>query len=200
VVQPLAQAIGRHGLVRDDFGALIDARETDVRTEPMATLAELETYAEATSAGLNRIALAVLGAGDGASAAAARHVGIAWALTGLIRAVPSQLGQRRLFLPRQICEQYGVTIDDLTSKEGRAPAFRALAVIADLARAHLAAMRDPAETAAPQARPVLLAATLADRYLARLARAGYDVFSPGTVAALRLAPWHLAVAAWRGRY
>lgn len=200
VVQPLAQAIGRHDLARGDFEALIDAREADVRTEPMASLAELEAYVETTSAGLNRVALAVLGAADGASGEAGRHVGIAWALTGLIRAVPSQLSQQRLFLPKQICEQYGVTVDRLMNKETRSSAFRALAVIADLARAHLAAARDPAKAAAPSARPVLLAATLADRYLAGLARAGYDVFRPGAVTALLLAPWHLAVAAWSGRY
>ncbi|MSP87683.1 MAG: squalene/phytoene synthase family protein [Alphaproteobacteria bacterium] len=200
VVQPLAQAIRRHDLARQDMDALIDAREADLRTEPVETLADLEAYAEATSAGLNRIALTILGAGGDPGGTAGRYVGIAWALTGLIRAVPSQLGQQRLFLPREICEQYGVTVDDLMNKVNAASAFRALAAIADLARAHLTAGRDPGGPIEPAARPVLLAATLADRYLARLARAGYDVFRPGAVAPLRLAPLHLAVSAWHGRY
>jgi phytoene synthase len=171
-----------------------------LRIEPVETLAELEAYADATSAALNGIALTILGADGGAGGKAGRHVGLAWALTGLIRAVPSQLGQGRLFLPREICRQYGVAIDDLTNRSNVKPAFRALAAIADLARAHLAAARDPGEPVDPAARPVLLAATLTDRYLARLARAGYDVFQPGLMAPLRLAPLHLAVGAWRGRY
>lgn len=196
VVQPLAETIRRHDLPRQALDALIDAREADLQAEPLETLAHLEAYAEATSAGLNRIALIIQGAGAGPSQDAVRHVGIAWALTGMIRALPTQHRQGRLFIPRQICAQHGLSLDTIDGAAARG----ALGSIADLARAHLAAARDLAGQVEPAARPVLLAAILASRYLARIARADHDVFQPGVVAPLRLAPWHLAVAAWRGRY
>jgi phytoene synthase len=194
VVQPLAAAIARHGLARGGFEELIDARETDLEDEPPATLGALEAYAAATGAGLNALALGILGAAGAASAGAGRHVGTAWALTGLIRALPFHARQKRLFIPKQICEQNNLNIGLIMEMKFTDRLDQALGMIADLARGHLRAARGLRAEAEPSARPILLAATLADHYLDRLARAGYDVFRPDVVAPARLAGWRLA---WR---
>src|SRR5947209_10206033 len=85
VVEPLAAAVREFGLTRDHFDRLIDARETDLADEPQASLAAVEDYAESTSAGLVYLALEVLGAHNSAAAEAAHHIGIAYAIAGLLR-------------------------------------------------------------------------------------------------------------------
>src|SRR3546814_3294162 len=113
VVQPLADVIIRHGLQRKHFDRLIDAREADLVDDPPAVMAALEEYAEATSATLVLLALDVLGAADDSACRAGREVGIVWALTGLLRAVPFHVRQRTLMLPRELTERHGVNVRDV---------------------------------------------------------------------------------------
>src|SRR5882672_10013553 len=76
------------GATPADFEPLLVAREQDLDEGAPADLAALEAYAEATSATLVRLAARLLGAEDDTTRAAARHVGIGWALVGCLRAVP----------------------------------------------------------------------------------------------------------------
>ncbi|MEX0698042.1 MAG: squalene/phytoene synthase family protein, partial [Dongiaceae bacterium] len=114
VAAGLAGAVTRHGLSRRHFDRLIDARETDLSESPPADLAALVDYAEGSSSGLVLLALEALGGGGGAAAAeAGRRVGIAWALTGLLRAVPFHASARRLYLPQDLIERTGLQPDAL---------------------------------------------------------------------------------------
>src|SRR5258706_5215376 len=63
VVQALAAAIEAHGLPREKFEALIDARESDLEEEPPADLAALLRYAEASAGHLVALAARILSAG-----------------------------------------------------------------------------------------------------------------------------------------
>ncbi|HEY0836196.1 MAG TPA: squalene/phytoene synthase family protein, partial [Azospirillum sp.] len=99
VVRPVAAAVEAHGLTRGHFDTLIDAREADLDDEPPASLECLVNYAEVTATPLVRLALEVLGVRGDAAADAARHAGIAHALTGILRAVPFHARQGRVMLP-----------------------------------------------------------------------------------------------------
>src|SRR5260370_28207167 len=61
VVEPLTAASRELALTRAHFDRLIDARETDLDDDPPVNLAALEAYAEASSASLVYLALAILG-------------------------------------------------------------------------------------------------------------------------------------------
>ncbi|MBM3524574.1 MAG: squalene/phytoene synthase family protein, partial [Alphaproteobacteria bacterium] len=74
---------------------LIDARERDLDDAPPDSLAALEDYGAATAGRLAAIALRVLGLYDLPARAAAVTSGTAWALTGLLRAAPQWVAQRR---------------------------------------------------------------------------------------------------------
>ena len=180
VVQPLARAVQRFALPRGPFDALLDGRELDLQDEPPGDLAALERYAEATSASLTQLILNCLEARQPRTAQAGRHVGIAWALTGLLRAVPFHSSQRRLFLPLDRLEAAGLTPDDVC--ERRKPKALAVVVagIAAEARRHLREARRLRVGIKRRALPALLPATLLDGYLARLARYRYDVYHPKT--------------------
>jgi phytoene synthase len=200
VAEPLARAVGRHGLPRALFDRLIDAREFDLEDTPPATLAALEGYAGATGGALVELALHVLGAAEPAALLAGRHVGAAWALTGLARAVPYHACARRQYLPRAIMVETGAREGDLFELRATAPLAAAVREVAEAARRHLAAARAERASVPRQAVPALLPATLAGLYLDRLDAIGHDVLArPPEVGRLRRQIGVLR-AARRGRY
>lgn len=171
---PVAQALAATSFDREVVERLLTARELDMEDRPIADLSGLEAYAEATSAGLSRLALDQLEVGDAASRAAARHVGIAWSLVGLLRALPFHASRRRLYLPASLLQQTGTDAEAVLAGRFDAALGRAVERIAATAAAHLRAGR---EISVPRsALPVLLPATLADRHLARLSGVGHDPF------------------------
>src|SRR5215469_15086260 len=112
VVGPLTAAIRGLGLGREHFARLIDARERDLDDAAPATLAALEGYAEGTSAPLIRLALEVLGAVTPQTLGAAAPIGIAYALTGLIRAMPLFARTGRWVIPDDIAAEAGLDPGD----------------------------------------------------------------------------------------
>jgi NADH dehydrogenase [ubiquinone] 1 alpha subcomplex assembly factor 6 len=199
VVQPLAEAIRRFDLTRYHFDRLIDARETDLDDAPPTSLAVLEDYAENTSARLVWLALEILGARDAASNEAGRHLGIAWALVGRIRAIPSHARARWSTLPADLVTE--TALDERDYFELRAsPALSALVErIADAARQRLAAARALRSSVPRRARPALLLAAPARAYLRRITSARFDPFNAALAAPDTLASWRLALAALAGR-
>lgn len=200
VLQPLAEAIGGFGLTRTHFDRLIDARERDLDDAKMATTAEFEAYAEATCVPLVDLALEVLEAGGAAAREAARHVGVAWGVAGLIRAVPFHVAQRRLLLPCDLLTHVGVDRADLLAGH-RPPALKgAIAGLASAAAAHVAQARRLRSDVERRAVPALLGAAVVDGHLRRLQRAGYDVFDDGLDRFAAAAPLRLTWRAVAGRY
>jgi NADH dehydrogenase [ubiquinone] 1 alpha subcomplex assembly factor 6 len=197
VMAPLAAAIRRHDLTRYHFDRLIDAREADLAEEPPADLAALERYAEDSAARLVRLALEILDARDAESAEAGRHVGIAWSLVGLIRALPVHAGLRRLSLPADLVAETGLDMARFLEAKPSPALSRIVERLATRAREQLVAARARRGAVARGALPALLAARLADFHLARFARAGYDPFAPALARPDTLAGWRLASAAWR---
>jgi len=178
VAAPLTAAIRGFALTRDPFDRLIDARERDLADEPFSDLAELEAYAEATSAPLVHLALQVLDGGSGSlpnRGRLARHVGTGYALAGLLRSMP---------------------FHDRAGRPRISPAISP-SEIAATARRHLEFSR---KLVSPRvARPALLPAVIARHYLARLNRAGGDPFARGLQKPDPLQVWRLALANLTGR-
>lgn len=198
VVTALAGIIARHTLARDDFETLLDTRVRDMDDEAFHTALDLEAYAEGTSAPLTALALQILGARDAQSRGAGRHVAIAWALTGMLRAVLFHARANHVLLPEDLLARESLTPHDVQERRNAARLARVVAEVAQTAEAHLAKAR--AHTGVPRrAVPALLPATLADRYLDGLRRRAYDVFDPRH-ALQRPAVGRLIWNAWRGRF
>ncbi len=201
VVTPLAAAIRERALARGTFDALIAAREADLADAAPASLAALEAYAESSSAGLVLLALEVLGEGGAAAQAAGRAVGIAYALSGLLRAVPFHARAKRLYLPRDLVDAAGLDVERELFELRPSPAlYRVVEEVAARARVHLAAARAMRPLPSRAALPALLPAVLAGADLARLARAGYDPFAPQVARPDPWRSWRLTLASLRGRY
>ena len=179
VVEAITATIREFGLTRDHFDGLIDARETDLADEPPASLAALEEYAESTSATLVYVALEVLGMHEPAAREAGLHVGVAYSLAGLLRAMPFR---ERQIIPADIPTPYGVT------------------TVAAAGLRHLQAARALRNRIPRSALPALLPAIIAQQSLARLKQAGNNPFDPTLATPDPLQSWRLAVAALFNRF
>lgn len=200
VVEPLAAAIARHGLDRAQFDLLIDGREADLDDEAPADMECLVNYAQVTGAPLARLACQTLGARDEASLEAARLVGTAWALTGILRATPFLARGHRSRLPLTLMTEHGVTepaLFDLKPEPGLAKVAQA---VADTARSLLKQARLLRAQVPKAALPALLPATLADHYLGRISKAGYDPMSPALLRPTIGRPLAVGWAATIGRW
>jgi phytoene synthase len=195
---PLAELVHRHHLPIEAFDALLTAREQDLSGSGPADAAAAEAYADHTSGGLTRLALMVLGVTDEATLAAGRHVGIAWALVGQMRALGLHLSQGRLALPASDLAAAGTDAEAvLAGTAPRAAIAVAVKAMGERAAEHLVQARR--QRVGKDALAALLPATLASAHLAVLAKAGWDPFNP-LVAAARPRPLRLAWAHVRGRF
>jgi NADH dehydrogenase [ubiquinone] 1 alpha subcomplex assembly factor 6 len=202
VIGPLARAIDRRGLPRGPFDRLIDAREVDLSGAPPEDLAALEAYAEGTAASLFALALGVLGssAEEGPPAELAHHLGLAWALTGLARAVPFHARQKRSYLPKALTRQAGLEDATLFDLHATPALARVVERLAMRAAEHVQAVRRLRGELPRNAASVLLFAPLAAGHLSRLRRAGFNPFEPEVQAVRPGAIWRLAWAALMRRY
>jgi phytoene synthase len=200
VAMPLAAAIAEHKLDMALLERLIDAREQDMESDPPADLAALVDYARGTSGTLTELALEVLGRPDSAVREAGRALGIAWALIGLLRAVPFHAGQRRLYLPASLAAEAGLSPGQLFER-GASPAVdRVVRQLAEESRRWLAQAEGARRAVDRRFQPAFLPASLARGHLRRLSAAGYNPFDvrvqqppPGRV-------WGLALRSLLGGY
>jgi len=200
VVEALAAAIRERGLERVHFDRMIDAREADFADDPPANLAALEAYAEGTSSQLVYLALEALGVRGPEAAEAGRHVGIAYALAGLLRALPVLTASGRRVIPADIAARAGLDLDDGRRGRGSSALPAAVAEIAAAAEDHLQAAQKRRGAVTRAALPALLPAVVAEHSLRRLRHAGYDPFDPALARPDPLQSWRLATAALRRRF
>ncbi len=194
VVEPLAAAARRFNLPIRDLHPLLDARGFDLEDRAPANLDELERYAEATTAPLNRLAFQVLGVSGDAADGAAAALGKATAITGLLRAIPFHARQRRVYLPTAVVEEVAVEMGELFELRPHAGLARAVERLACAAGLHLEAARAAARLLPRRSAAVMLQATLVAGHLKTLRRSGFDVFDPAVQSAH---PARLLSLAWR---
>ena len=200
VVQPLAAAIRRHGLDRSLFDRLIDAREGDMGETPPAGLPALVGYVDATAGGLGLLAAQTLGGASEQAARAVRAVWIAWALAGLLRAVPFHARHRRVHLPQDLLAHHGLDVHDILERH-RPPALAdVVRAVAVEARGQLATGRALGRAAPRRLLPVMLLGTLAAKYLRQLEAVGFDVYAPRLQEVPPGRVWRLLWASLRGRF
>ncbi len=179
----LAEAVRARDLPAEPFERLLAARESDFQDETPPDLAALEGYAEATSGTLVDLVLTILRQDAGAAREAGRHVGIAWALTGLLRAIPAHASRRRSFLPRDLVEDAALDIESVFAGRPGEGLRDVVRQIAARAREHLSEARALRRDVPRAAVPALLQGVLADRYLARLESARFAPFDATVQAA-----------------
>lgn len=194
VALALLDTVDRFRLPRQAFLALLDARTFDLYDDPMPTVADLEGYCGETSSALMRLASLVLAGGEECGGAeAAGHAGVAYAITGLLRAFPWHAGRGQLYVPADILARHGVARAEIVAGRDSLGLRAALADMRDLARHHLERFEDQCASLSRDVAAAFLPVTLVPLYLRRIARGDYDPFR--TI--VEVPQWQRQWALWR---
>ncbi|MEM7171413.1 MAG: phytoene/squalene synthase family protein [Pseudomonadota bacterium] len=194
VVQPLERAIETYRLDPDLLEGLIDAREFDLKRQAPKDLKALEAYAAATSASLNQLALTILGPVDPQVIEAGRQLGKAWALTGLMRAIPFHAAQKRCFIPSDIATNENLTLGDLFELRPSRALSASLRPLWTAAQDFLENSQSLNRKAQKEGRGVFLLAKLCRLYLERLDQAELNPFDDKVQRPLSGRTWRLFIA------
>ncbi len=182
VAAALRDVVVRYRLPPRTLVDLIDARSFDLYDEPMASLSYLVRYAMHTSSALIDLAARILcdgrepGTGD-----LARHAGIAYAIAGLLRALPIHAARGQLYLPAELMQRYGAQSSDVFSGNATIELRAVLAELRLRARHDLGAARGLLNEMPPAVAPALLPVALVRPALDRMERRGYRPFDPGEI-------------------
>jgi phytoene synthase len=177
VAAALLDAITTYHLPKEALFALVDARIFDLYDDPMPNVNDLEGYAGETSSALIRLATLVLtGATDKASAEAAGHAGVAYAVTGLLRAFPLHARRGQCFVPLDLLKAHGVGRDEAVSGTVTPGLRAALADMRNLARRHYEQAQAALRGVARENLPAFLPLALVPADLARMERREHDPF------------------------
>src|SRR5882724_1205094 len=198
VAAAIRSTVVRYGLPPRVLAELIDARSFDLYDEPMASVAYLERYAQQTSSVLIELAARILRDGrDPEISGIAGHAGIAYAVAGLLRALPIHASRGQLYLPADLMQRYGAQSADVLAGKATTEIRAVLAELRLRARQHLAAVSRTLSAAPPDVLPALLPVALVMPALDRMERRGYQPFAPTELPQWRR-QWTLWRAARRG--
>jgi phytoene synthase len=187
VAAALLSALERYRLPAESLIAVVEAHRFDLYDEPMAAIADLETYAARTSAAVIALAARILGA---EAEPAAEAAGAAYAINGLLHAFPLHAARHQLYVPIELLERHRVQLHDIFAGQTSGELNAALAELRSLARRHLATTLDRVTALPRQALPAFLPVALVRPSLALLERG--DAFAPA-----ELSPWRRQWLLWR---
>jgi phytoene synthase len=176
VAAALQSTIERYDLSAATLGALIDAHRFDLYDDPMATLADLEAYADKTSSALIAAAAQILG---GRADDVARPAGIAHAFASFLVAFPFHAARRQLFVPTELLARHGASAEEAFAGKATAGLRAALAELRAYARVHLSALGNLIPSTAPAIIPAFLPVSVARLQLDRTEHS--DPFAPPEV-------------------
>jgi 15-cis-phytoene synthase len=188
VASALLSSVARHGVAVDTLIDLIEARRFDLYDEPMASLADLDAYAERTSSAVFVLAAEIL-AGSGHNAVTA-PAGRAYAVATLLRGFPLHAARRQLYVPMEMLSRHRVRTEDIFAGRDSGGLDTVLAELRMLAHGQLNAVHERIAELPAQALPALLPIATVRPALARLKRS--MAFSPAEIA-----PWRRQWLIWR---
>jgi phytoene synthase len=181
----LAPLARQFRLPREAFESLIEGVEMDLGPRRYETFPELYEYCIRVASAVGLICLEIFGYDDPRARQYATDLGVALQLTNILRDVPGDLAQGRLYIPLEELRRHGVTEEDLQAESAaagqgvRSPHVKALLrQQGERAREYYA--RAAAGLPRSDARRLVAAEIMGAIYrsiLDRIERADYDVFS-----------------------
>ncbi len=183
VLEVLREVKASPGFDVSHLHAILNARESDWEDGGAVDLVAFLRYAEETAGRLNRGVLDTLGIHDPIVRLAVRDLGAAWAIVGLIRAIPFHAGIGRVSLPVDRMMEHGVSAQEILN--GRSsPALRKLvAELVEHALYRVAQVRLLQDSLPRAALPLLFQAPQIEAGARMVRRVGCDPFHPRLSAA-----------------
>ncbi len=169
VLTALGALLAAGRITLDDLDPLIEGRMREIE-EGVPDIAAFFTLADLTAGALAAATARLLGA-DASGREAARCLGQAYGIAGLLRAVPYHARQGRVLLPRALLADHGLAPEEVLGGPGSEAVRGVVRALARQEQEALAAAPLPPRFP-PALRAVALLGILARRDLARLARRG----------------------------
>ena len=167
----------RFRLPREPFDDLIDGVAMDLGVRRYETFDELHEYCARVASAVGLICIEIFGYRDAGTRDYARALGVALQLTNIIRDVPTDLADGRVYLPNEDLRRFKCTDEDL--RAGLSEPVRNLLAF-ECERAWSFFTKARAALPAVDARRLVAAEIMSAIYraiLERIERRGYDVFS-----------------------
>ncbi|GAA0770574.1 squalene/phytoene synthase family protein [Roseibium denhamense] len=175
VASALLQTIKTYDLPVQLLSAMAEARTFDLYNDPMPGLNDLEGYAGETVSGLIQLSCYVLNGGkDPATATAAGHAGVAYAMTGLMRALPWHAARQQMYLPKDVLDRHGVVPDTVFRGEASPQLSAALSEMRGHVRHHLKRVKAAAGDVPVHCKAAFLPLALVPAFLGKLEADGFD--------------------------
>jgi len=178
VAAELLRVIRDYRLPVEPLSRLIDEHQFDLYNDPMPSMAALESYISDTSSALFLLGARVVSNPSETIDHLARHAGLAYGLMQVIATLPWDAARRQLFVPLQLLEQHGSSMEDVFSGKQTPKARAAIDQLIGEARGHLETAFELLASVPPEVRPVFLPLALLRRDLKRMSREDSDPFAP----------------------
>ena len=174
VADTFGETLTQRGLLRERVTALIDARAFDVSMKIMPDITSLEAYLRDTAGALFALGAECLGASGPSLAPASSLAGLAYGLTGLMRALPVHAASGRVYVPADALIRHGTSPEAALAGKSNEGLLAALAELRGKARDALHEARRHIGQLDANARAAFLPVSLVDPYLAALDKSGCD--------------------------
>jgi phytoene synthase len=197
VTRALCVPVRRYELRCDDFLAIIDGAEMDVRKDIRApSLVEFDLYCSRVAVSAAMLAVRIFGDATPAGGRVAEELGRALQLTSILGGLRQDAARHRLYLPRPTLQAHGIlaTIPSVViAHPGFSPVCRDVAALAE--ERYAAAGEAIARCTRHPMRPVAAMLALNRAILRALIARGWErLHEPVHIPALRKA----ALLVWRG--
>jgi phytoene synthase len=197
---PVADALGamqrRRALAPERIEGLIDARNFDIATKIMPDRSALETYLNDTAGALFALAAECVGVPRVSVEPAASQAGLAYGLTGLMRALPVHALRGRVHLPADALRRHGTSAEAVLAGKTEEGLLSLLTELRGKAKAALAQARREIAKLDRLAQAAFVPLGLVEPYLVALAKSGRDPLHDIADINPLYRLWRLA--SWRG--
>ena len=135
----LGEAVRRYGLDKADFLTVVDGMAMDVAEDIVAPdLATFDLYCDRVASAVGRLSVKVFGMDEAPGIELAYHLGRALQITNILRDLDEDASIGRLYLPREVLEGAGITINTPAEVINHPKIDAACQKLAVLAREHYA--------------------------------------------------------------
>lgn len=193
VATAFLETIDRFHLPRSDFERLLEARSFDLYDDPMPTMAAFEGYLHATTSVWFETVGRMLDGEERPLGETARYAGLAYGLTGLLRAFPLHASRGQVYIPRDRLERAGARQEDILAGQTTPAITQLLTELRAETRRHWSEAQKRLTSVPAAARPAFLPLAVVDAYLARMERPDYDPFKTP----VEVPQWRRQWALWR---
>jgi len=135
----LAEPVQTFGLRQEDFLAVIDGMEMDVRRDMFAQdWAALELYCDRVASAVGRLSVRIFGIEGETGQRLSHHLGRALQMTNILRDLDEDASLGRLYLPREALAEVGINDVEIDKVLAHPGLGQACASVVERARQHFA--------------------------------------------------------------